>query len=112
MIDQRPWLKNYPEGVPANINPDAYPNLLALLEDTFKKYKNKPAFSNMGKEMTYAQIDKMSKYFGAYLHSRGLDPPGAIPPRLQPFVRSPLMDVKNKATRLPPPFPIDHHKSR
>ena len=74
MWDQRPWLKNYPEGVPANIDADAYPNLISLLEATFKKYGKKPAFSCMGKEITFEQVDKMSMQFAAYLHSRGLEP--------------------------------------
>ena len=74
MSDERPWLKNYPKGVPANIDPDAYPNLIALLDDTFKKYPKRPAFSCMGKEMTFEEVDKLSLQFGAYLHSRGLEP--------------------------------------
>ncbi len=74
MNDERPWLKNYPKGVPANIDPDAYPNLVALLEETFEKYRKLPAFACMGKEITFDYLDKMSAQFGAYLHSRGLEP--------------------------------------
>ncbi len=74
MSEERPWLKNYPQGVPANINADEYPSLVALLEATFKKYGKKPAFSCMGKEMTFEQVDKLSQQFGAYLLSRGLEP--------------------------------------
>ena len=74
MSEQRPWLKNYPQEVPANINADAYSNLISLLEETFKKYGKKAAFSCMGKELTYEQVDKMSIQFAAYLHSRGLEP--------------------------------------
>ncbi len=74
MNEQRPWLKNYPNGVPANINPDAYPSLVDMLEATFEKYRGLKAFSCMGKEMTYDQLDKMSRQFGAYLQSRGLEP--------------------------------------
>ena len=70
----RPWLKNYPANMPANINPDAYPNLLAILEETFNKYRYKSAFACMGKEMTYDEVDKASRNFAAYLHSRGLEP--------------------------------------
>jgi long-chain acyl-CoA synthetase len=73
MSEQRPWLKNYPKGIPANIDPDAYPTLVAMFEDTFEKYAKKPAFSCMGKTLTYEQVDKLSKDFGAYLHSRGLE---------------------------------------
>ncbi len=74
MSDERTWLKNYPVGVPANINPDAYPSLLAMMDETFEKYKDKSAFSCMGKELTYKQINKLSLQFAAYLHSRGLNP--------------------------------------
>ncbi len=74
MTEQKPWLKNYPKGIPANIDESAYPSLVALLEETFKKFAEKKAFSCMGKEMTYAQVDKYSTQFGAYLHSRGLEP--------------------------------------
>jgi long-chain acyl-CoA synthetase len=74
MTEQRPWLANYPKGVPANIDENTYPSIVALLEETFKKYDNKKAFICMGKALTYAQLDKYSKQFGAYLHSRGLEP--------------------------------------
>ncbi len=73
MTEQRPWLTNYPSGVPANINPDEYSNLMAMLEEAFEKYKSKPAFINYGKTLTYGQIDKLSRQFGAYLQSRGLE---------------------------------------
>ena len=74
MSEHRPWLKNYPTGIPVNIDPDAYATLVELLEETFGKYRKKPAFSCMGKELTFEQVDKLSKQFGAYLHSRGLEP--------------------------------------
>lgn len=41
MAEERPWLKNYPVGVPANINPDQYPDLLSLLAETMTKYKGR-----------------------------------------------------------------------
>jgi long-chain acyl-CoA synthetase len=74
MSDQRPWLTNYPKGIPANIDPDAYPTLVAMVEETFQKYKKAPAFSCMDKTLTYEQVDKLSAQFGAYLQSRGLVP--------------------------------------
>ena len=73
-MDARPWLKNYPTGVPANIDPDAYPNLLSLLDDTFSKYKKEIAFVCMDKGLSFEAVDKMSRKFAAYLHSRGLEP--------------------------------------
>lgn len=74
MTETRPWLKNYPVGVPANIDVNAYPNLVTMLEENFDQYRSKPAFSCMGKEMTFDQVDKLSQHFGAYLQSRGLEP--------------------------------------
>ena len=55
MSEQRPWLKNYPEGVPANINPDAYSDLISLMDETFKKYGNKSY--NMLFKMMHAVLE-------------------------------------------------------
>ncbi len=74
MSEQRPWLTNYPSGIPANIDPAAYESLVDLFDEVFPKYKNKAAFSCMGKELTFDQLDRYSKQFAAYLHSRGLEP--------------------------------------
>lgn len=72
-VENRPWLTNYPGGVPANIDPNAYATLIDLFEGCFEKYGHRPAFSCMGKELTYRQIDQQSAHFGAYLQSRGLE---------------------------------------
>jgi long-chain acyl-CoA synthetase len=74
MADERPWLKLYPKGVPANVDVDAYPNLTTMLDETFAKFGPKPAFTCMGKTLSFSEIDKLSTQFGAYLHSRGLQP--------------------------------------
>ena len=74
MSSDRPWLKNYPVGIPANINPDAYPTLVNMIEETLKKYNKKPAFACMGKTISFAEVDSYSRHFGAYLLSRGLLP--------------------------------------
>ena len=73
MSSNRPWLANYPNGIPANIDPDAYSCLLDMILETFDKYRKKPAFTCMGKSLTFDQLDKYSKAFGAYLQSRGLE---------------------------------------
>jgi long-chain acyl-CoA synthetase len=74
MYESRPWNKLYPQGVPANINPDSHKNLVDFFDENFVKYADLPAFENMGKILTYRELDKMSRDFGAYLHSRGLEP--------------------------------------
>lgn len=72
--EPRPWLKNYPNGVPANIDVNQYDTLVQVVEETFQKYRDQPAFTCMGKEMTFGDMDKYSRDFGAYLQSRGLEP--------------------------------------
>lgn len=74
MTQERIWLKNYPAGVPANINAESYPSLVSLIDETLKKYANLPAFTCMGKTLSYAQVDQQAQHFGAYLQSRGLHP--------------------------------------
>lgn len=70
----KPWLQHYPKGVPANIDPDMYSSVVAMLDDTFRKYADLPAFHFMGKMLTFRDIDERSNHFGAYLQSRGLQP--------------------------------------
>jgi long-chain acyl-CoA synthetase len=71
---QRPWLSIYPKGVPANIDADAFPNLLAFFKDSVEKYSSRPAFTCLGKTITYQQLDKKSDRLAGYLQSRGLKP--------------------------------------
>lgn len=73
MSNERPWLKNYPTGVPANINPDEFSSLVEMFDSTFEKYRSKQAFTCMGASITFDQLDKQSKLFGAYLISRGME---------------------------------------
>jgi long-chain acyl-CoA synthetase len=74
MSDSRPWLKNYPNGLAANIDITKYPNLNAFISEALTKHANKPAFSCMGKTITYKEVDRQSRQLGAYLQSRGLKP--------------------------------------
>jgi long-chain acyl-CoA synthetase len=64
------WLKQYPPGVPAEINPDAYSSLVALLTETCAKYKNLPAFINMGTQISYQELDELTAAFAAYLQTK------------------------------------------
>ena len=73
-MEIRPWLNNYPTGVPVNIDPDKYQNLVEIIDETAEKFKNKPAFECMGKSITFQQCIKNGEAFAAYLHSRGLNP--------------------------------------
>jgi long-chain acyl-CoA synthetase len=68
------WLKSYPPGVPADIDPDQYGSLVQLLEESFRKYAANNAFVCMDSFLTYAELDAMSKRLAAWLQSRGLQP--------------------------------------
>lgn len=74
MTDPRPWLKNYPKGLPANIDVDKYPNLNTFLDEAMQKFAAKPAFYSMGTTITYGEMDRASRQLAAYLQSRGLKP--------------------------------------
>ncbi|WP_140908745.1 long-chain fatty acid--CoA ligase [Cognatiluteimonas lumbrici] len=67
MQHERPWLAQYPAGVPAEIDPDAYPSVVAVLEDAIQRFRDRPAFSSFGKVITYAELDELSARFAAYL---------------------------------------------
>ena len=61
------WKDKYPVGVAAEINPDQYPNILAVLKESCQRFADKPAFSNLGKTLTYGEIYTLSGDFAAYL---------------------------------------------
>jgi long-chain acyl-CoA synthetase len=64
---ERPWLASYPAGVPQEIDPEEFPSIVSVLQSSLEKYRDRPAFSNMGRSITYAEVDNYSKQFAAYL---------------------------------------------
>jgi long-chain acyl-CoA synthetase len=75
---ERIWLKNYPTGVPHDIDIEGYTCLVDLINDTLIKFKDRPAYTSVvgssKKTLSFADIDQKSKAFGAYLQSIGLQP--------------------------------------
>lgn len=69
---QCPWLGQYPEGVPASIDVAAFPTLAALLEASFSQFASRAALSYMGREYSYAELERQSRALAAFLQSRGL----------------------------------------
>ena len=61
------WLKEYPEGVPAEADVTAYDSIKDIFEESVNKYRDLPAFTNMGASLTYAELDQKSRYVAAYL---------------------------------------------
>jgi long-chain acyl-CoA synthetase len=69
----RIWIKNYPPGVPAEIDATQYPSVVALFEESFAKYRKDKAYACMDKTLTFGQLDEMSRALAAWLQSKGLD---------------------------------------
>src|SRR5258708_23080976 len=69
---ERVWLKQYPPGVPADIDTTQYASLVALLEESFAKFADRKAFICMDKSISYRDLDEMSQALAAYLQSKGL----------------------------------------
>jgi len=66
------WLKSYPPGVPAEIDVNEYASLREVLEESCAKFGSRPAYSCMGRTITFAELDRLSAAFGAFLQGRGL----------------------------------------
>jgi long-chain acyl-CoA synthetase len=67
VIVDKLWLKSYPSGVPAEINPEEYSSLKQLFEDSCARFPARAAYSNLGRTITYRELDAMSRSFGAWL---------------------------------------------
>ena len=65
----KPWVSSYARGVPAEIDPDRYATLPELLGDSFERFADRPAFTNRGTTLSFADIDRLSRDFAAYLQS-------------------------------------------
>ncbi len=63
------WLDAYPQGIPAEVDVRRYPSLRDMLEQSCLRFRDKIAFVNMGVAMTYGELDRLSRDFGAYLQN-------------------------------------------
>ena len=69
---ERVWLDSYTEGVPAEIDPDAYPSLIKLTDEAIRRFADRPAFESMGVRITFAELDRFATDFAGFLAGRGL----------------------------------------
>jgi long-chain acyl-CoA synthetase len=69
---EKPWLKSYPAGVPENIDLTEFSSIVDVLEQSCEKYKDRMAYHNMGSELTYADLDYLTRNFAAALQDMGL----------------------------------------
>ena len=68
------WLENYPEGVPAEADIDAYDSITALFEESVRRFGDRPAYTNFGVTITYRELDERARALAAYLQGLGLEP--------------------------------------
>ena len=69
-MSERVWVKRYPEGIPAEMSSERPENLVKLYQESFKSFGSKEAYENMGKSITYHELDQMSDFFAAYLQNK------------------------------------------
>lgn len=67
---EKVWLNRYPEDVPAEINPDQYASLVALFDNAIRRFGDKTAYINMGKSLSFRELDAQSRAFAAYLQNQ------------------------------------------
>ncbi len=75
-MEKQPWLSHYPEAMPPTIDPDSYESLVSFFEASFERYYNLPMCENMGKVLTYREVDTLSQAFAAYLQNHTHLQPG------------------------------------
>src|SRR5690606_7957047 len=86
------WTDKYPEGIPTEINPDQYPNVLAVLKDSCERFADRPAFTNLGKTITWGEMYHLSGEFAAYLQTHaGLQPGDRIAVQLPNLIQYPIV---------------------
>ena len=67
------WLKQYPAGVPAEVKTDVYTSLVALIDESLRKYRDASAYKFMGRSITFGEVDEASRALAAYLQGSGLE---------------------------------------
>lgn len=69
---EKVWLESYPPGVPKEIDPTQYESVTAMLEESFRENRAKPAFACMGKQISYGELDSLSTRLAAWFQSKGI----------------------------------------
>lgn len=84
------WLKNYDPRVPAEINPDRYSSVVDIFEQSIEKYSANVSYINMGKSITFAELDGLSRDFAAYLQNSGLNKGDAVAIMMPNLIQYPV----------------------
>ncbi|NCP64421.1 MAG: long-chain-fatty-acid--CoA ligase FadD [Paraglaciecola sp.] len=84
------WLKNYDPRIPADINPERFASIVDILEQSVAKFANNTSYINMGKSITFAELDSLSKCFAAYLQNSGLKKGDAVAMMMPNLIQYPV----------------------
>ncbi|MFT5814801.1 MAG: long-chain acyl-CoA synthetase, partial [Psychroserpens sp.] len=84
------WLENYDPKVPADIDPDRYSSVVDIFEQSIEKYAANVSYINMGKSITFAELDVLSRDFAAYLQNSGLKKGAAVAIMLPNLIQYPV----------------------
>ena len=86
------WTDKYPEGIPTEIDVGQYANVLAVLKESCERFADKPAFTNLGKTITWGEMYRLSGEFAAYLQAHaGLEPGDRIAVQLPNVLQYPIV---------------------
>ncbi|HSH27498.1 MAG TPA: AMP-binding protein, partial [Wenzhouxiangella sp.] len=72
-MSDKPWLEEYPKGVPAEIDMDEFDSIVDVVNKSCNEFRDKVAYVNFGAELTFGQIDRHSAAFAARLQAMGLE---------------------------------------
>ncbi|MDN4504359.1 long-chain-fatty-acid--CoA ligase FadD [Alteromonadaceae bacterium BrNp21-10] len=84
------WLDHYPDSVPHEINPDRVPSLIDVLEESIGKFSDKIAFTNMGCDLTFNELDRLTQQLAAYLQNNGLQRGDAVAVMMPNLLQNPV----------------------
>ena len=88
--NKKPWLDHYPKGVPDEINPEKFKNLIELFEDSFKKHKHLVAYKCMDKELSFFDWEIQSKKIASYLQYLGLSSTAKVAIMMPNLLQNPI----------------------
>ena len=66
---EKPWLKSYAPGVPAEIDPSSYSSIRDIFRESCERFAQKPAFTCMDRTISFGELDQLSRDFAAYLQN-------------------------------------------
>ncbi|MFT5837666.1 MAG: long-chain acyl-CoA synthetase [Flavobacteriales bacterium] len=84
------WLKNYDPRVPVDIDPDRYSSVVDIFEQSIEKYSANISYINMGKSITFAELDTLTRDFAAYLQNSGLKKGDAVAIMMPNLIQYPV----------------------